>query len=187
MRGLVAFPASPDTVTAFLAHEADGGAKASTIGRRTAAVGHPQNRRSCGPDQPRDGQAVMRGIRRTIGTAPEQKAPATADVLAAMLSHVPTGSPGQAGPRPDRPVVAAALRRSELVALNVEDLAFVAVGLRVTIRHAKTDQDGKGTENAVPHGRNVRPVDAVRDWPPASRRALFSGRSLRRTPSVPGA
>jgi site-specific recombinase XerD len=165
-RGLVAFPATPDTVAAFLAHEADAGAKTSTIGRRAAAIGHAHKiAGAADPTCHETVKRVMRGIRRTIGTAPDQKAPATADVLAAMLSHVPTGS--LRGKR-DRALIAlgfaAALRRSELVALNVEDLAFVAEGLRVTIRHSKTDQDGKGAEIAVPHGRNVRPVDAVRDW-----------------------
>jgi site-specific recombinase XerD len=39
---------------------------------------------------------------------------------------------------------ATACRRSELVALNVEDLEAVEVGLRVTIRRSKTDQEGQG-------------------------------------------
>jgi integrase family protein with SAM-like domain len=37
-RRLDALPASPATVAAFLAHEASGNVKASTIGRRTAAI-----------------------------------------------------------------------------------------------------------------------------------------------------
>jgi integrase len=37
---------------------------------------------------------------------------------------------------------AAALRRSELVALNVEDVDFVDGGMHLTIRRSKTDQEG---------------------------------------------
>jgi integrase len=39
---------------------------------------------------------------------------------------------------------ASALRRSELVALQVEDLTETAEGYRVTIRRSKTDQEGQG-------------------------------------------
>ena len=38
---------------------------------------------------------------------------------------------------------AGALRRSELVALDVEDVEEVPEGLRVTIRRSKTDQEGR--------------------------------------------
>jgi integrase len=57
-----------------------------------------------------------------------------------------------------------AFRRSELVALNVEDLTEEADGLRVVIRKSKTDQEGRGQEIAIPHGRHIRPVAAVKDW-----------------------
>ncbi len=55
------------------------------------------------------------------------------------------------------------LRRSELVALDVEDLAFdLRRGLLVTIRASKTDQEQAGTEVAVPYARAGDNVCAVR-------------------------
>jgi integrase len=59
---------------------------------------------------------------------------------------------------------AGAFRRSELVALTVADLAEVVDGLRVTIRHSKTDQEGQGQEIAIPRGSRLRPVEAVQAW-----------------------
>jgi integrase len=60
---------------------------------------------------------------------------------------------------------AAALRRSELVALNVEDISFVGEGLIVHLRRSKTDQEGEGRKIAVPYGRTLAcPVKAVQDW-----------------------
>jgi integrase len=59
---------------------------------------------------------------------------------------------------------AGAFRRSELVALNVTDLAEVADGFRVTIRRSKTDQEGAGQEIAIPRGSRLRPVEAVQTW-----------------------
>jgi hypothetical protein len=48
--------------------------------------------------------------------------------------------------------LAAALRRSELVTLDVADVAVVAEGLRITVRRSKTDQDAIGEVVGVsPH------------------------------------
>jgi hypothetical protein len=70
--------------------QADGGLKASTIGRRGAAIGYAH--RLAGHEAPGNSEAckaVVRGIRRTIGCAPARKSPATADVIGQMLKHCP--------------------------------------------------------------------------------------------------
>jgi integrase len=59
---------------------------------------------------------------------------------------------------------AGAFRRSELVALKVEDLTEVPDGLRVTIRQSKTDQEGQGQEVAILRGVKLCPVEAVQRW-----------------------
>ncbi|WP_246733511.1 site-specific integrase [Methylobacterium sp. BTF04] len=51
-----------------------------------------------------------------------------------------------------------------MAALQVSDLTDHADGLRVLIRRSKTDQEGRGFEKAIPHGRYVRPVALLRDW-----------------------
>jgi site-specific recombinase XerD len=165
-RGLVALPAATDTVAAFLAAQATGGAKASSISRRCASIRYAH--RLAGHEPPTNAEsvkAVMRGIRRTIGTAKEQKAPATAHRITAMLAGVPTDT--LTGLR-DRALLllgfAGAFRRSELVGLQVADLADAEGGIRVLIRHSKTDQEGQGQEIAIPHGHSLRPVAAVRAW-----------------------
>jgi hypothetical protein len=75
---------------AFLAAEANAGAKASTITRCAAAIRYAH--RLAGhepPTSPETARAVMRGIRRSIGTAKDQKVPATADLIMSMLKHCP--------------------------------------------------------------------------------------------------
>jgi integrase len=91
-------------------------------------------------------------------------APATAECIIAMA------------PRPDGTLVtlrdrallllgfAGAFRRSELVALDVADIEEVAEGLRVTIRKAKTDQEGHGAVIAIVRGEIACPVAALRAW-----------------------
>jgi site-specific recombinase XerD len=168
-RGLEAMPAAATTVARFLSSQADGGKKSSTIGRRAAAIGYAH--KLAGFEPPTGAEtvkAVVRGIRRTIGAAPVRKAPATADVVTQMLSHCPDTLTGLR----DRALLslgfAGAFRRSELVALRVEDLTAAPDGLRVMIRKSKTDQDGLGQEIAIPRGCRIEPVKAIEAWLAAS-------------------
>jgi site-specific recombinase XerD len=164
-RQLDAVPASPATAAAFLAHEASRNVKASTIGRRVAAIRYAH--KLAGLATPTDDElvkATVRGIRRTLGTAKTKKAPATAERLLAMAAN--TG-PGLKGLR-DRALLllgfAGALRRSELVALNIEDVEEVQDGMKITIRHSKTDQEGAGQSIAIPFGKIACPVGALKEW-----------------------
>jgi integrase len=109
-------------------------------------------------------RAVLKGIRRSIGTAPAKKAPATHDLVAAMLATCGSDLRGLR----DRALLvfgfASAMRRSELVELRVEDLTETAEGYRVLIRRSKTDQEGAGQAIAVPRGYRLKPVEALQAW-----------------------
>jgi site-specific recombinase XerD len=59
---------------------------------------------------------------------------------------------------------AGAFRRSELVALNVDDIEKTAEGMLVTLRRSKTDQEGLGRRVAIPRGEIACPVAALRAW-----------------------
>src|SRR6185436_4878134 len=61
---------------------------------------------------------------------------------------------------------AGAFRRSELVALDVEDCAFGKDGLTVTLRRSKTDQQGMGRKVGIPYGSNPEtcPVRTMQAW-----------------------
>ena len=164
-RGLGALPASPATVAAFLAHEASRNVKASTIGRRTAAIRYAH--KFAGLASPTDDElvkATVRGIRRTLGTAKIKKVPATAERLLAMAANTGAGLKGLR----DRALLligfAGALRRSELVAFNIEDIEETPDGMKITIRHSKTDQEGAGQTIAIPFGKIACPVAALKEW-----------------------
>lgn len=60
--------------------------------------------------------------------------------------------------------LASCLRRSELVALRVDDVQRVPEGLRVIIRRSKTDQEARGATVAVPEGRRLHPVARLEAW-----------------------
>lgn len=164
-RGVAALPATAETVAAFLASEAGRGVKTSTIGRRVAAILYAH--KLAGHESPTNSEAVkatMRGIRRSIGTAPTRKAPATADKVRAMVANMPSGLIGMR----DRALLllgfAGAFRRSELVALNIADIQECEAGLRVFIGKSKTDQESRGVTIAIVPGAVACPVKAMKAW-----------------------
>jgi site-specific recombinase XerD len=164
-QGLVALPADPAAVAGFIADEAAKGVKASTLGRRIAAIKYRHKTADvASPTDDERVKAVVRGARRTVGVAPRKLAAATSEKTIGMSTLTRTGLAGQR----DRAILllgfALAARRSELVALNVEDIQECSEGLRVTIRRSKTDQEGAGATIAVCRGSIACPVAAVLDW-----------------------
>jgi len=159
-------PATPEAVALYLTDRASS-CKASTLQRRITAIS--QAHQAAGFDSPTATaivRTVWRGIRRTVGTAYSQKSPATVEVVRSMVAGLP---PTVAGIR-DRAVIllgfAGAFRRSELVALDVEDLSFGPEGVTVTIRRSKTDQEGEGRKVGIPFGKKMQtcPVRALTAW-----------------------
>ena len=86
-------PASPETVATYLASLPKIGLKASTIRRRKAAIafvhrweGHPS------PTHDEAVAKTLSGIRRQLGTAPNQAPPATADIVERVISTIPAAT-----------------------------------------------------------------------------------------------
>lgn len=192
--GFRPLPASPEAVAGFIVSEAEAGRAASTLGRRLAAIRYAHKlARVADPTDDEGVRAAMKGARRKVGVAPTQKAAATAEILAALLMRTPDTLTGKR----DRALLAlgfaGAFRRSELVALDVEDLREDPEGLRVLVRRSKVDQEGRGFEKAIPHGRFIRPVVLVREWldaagiaeGPVFRPVSRSGR-VRKTETISG-
>ena len=89
-RGVDALPAEPEVVAAFLAHEAERGLRASTAARRASGI--RLLHRAAGFETPTTSEIVritLKGIRRRLGIASQQKAPATVEVVLDMVQHVP--------------------------------------------------------------------------------------------------
>ena len=186
-KGVSALPALPETVAAYLAAEART-ARPSTIGRRVAAIRYAH--KLAGLPTPTDAEAVkatVRGIRRTLGTAKGKKAAAVAPKVIAMTSHA---ADGLAGMR-DRALLlvgfGGAFRRSELVALNVEDVTQSDEGLKAVVRRSKTDQEGAGRTVPIARGDIACPAKALHAWLDAAgiTSGPIYGRSTRRARCLP--
>jgi len=166
-RGLERMPATPQTVALYVTHLAPTH-RVATIRRRLAAIAVEHRR--AGLDSPashRIVREIMRGTARRYGSAVRRVDAATVDLVGKMLLAV---RGDDLAAKRDRALLllgfACALRRSELAALDVEDLHFSKRGLLVTIRRSKTDQEGRGVEIAVPHRatESLCAVRATRLW-----------------------
>ena len=142
--GFVPVPAAPATVGAYLASLADSHAP-TTIRRRLSALGkmHRFNDLAWNPAH-RAIQGPLQGALRTRGRPVRKAAALTLPMLRQILASCDQSARG----RRDRALLlfgfVGALRRSELVFLNVEDVAVVPGGLRLRIIRGKTDQAGAG-------------------------------------------
>ena len=164
--GFQPMPTAPEVVGAYLAAAGEGYAL-PTLRRRVAAIA-----RACGvAGQPLDTRhpairETLRGIGRKHG-APARRAAALTTAEVRRLCR--ECGVDLAGVR-DRALFllgfAGAMRRSELVGLDVEHVTWTADGLKLLIERSKTDAEGEGAEIAIPRGRadDTCPVAALKEW-----------------------
>jgi site-specific recombinase XerD len=179
---LESLPASAAVVGLYVTSLARRGLAVSTIRRRAAAIAraHRQAGHLPATSDPRV-LTVMEGIARVRGSAPHKKTALLRDPLLELIDRIdPTTTVGLR----DRALLllgfAVGLRRSELVALAVEDLSPSPDGLRIRIARSKTDQQGRGQELLVVYAESPRPcpVRALRAWIDAAQ--ITTGPVLRR-------
>jgi len=164
--GQPSFPATPETVALYVSDLA-ATHKTSTLTRRISAIS--QAHQIAGLETPTGSakvRLVMAGIRRTKGTAQIGKTPILVDDLRRMLA----GLPGNLLGVRDRALLlvgfCGAFRRSELVALDADDVAVTREGLVLTIRRSKTDQEGEGRKIGIPYASHLEtcPVRSLQEW-----------------------
>jgi integrase len=168
-RGARPLPADPLVVRTYLSYCADRlGLKVSTLQRRVAAIAH-FHRQAGQPLDTNDAafRETWRGIRRTHGVAPEEKAPTVTEEVKAMVERLPATLVGVR----DRALLllgfAGAFRRSELCALDVADIVvWDPDGIRIRVRTSKTDQEGAGLLKDISYAQHPEfcPVRSLRDW-----------------------
>lgn len=158
-------PATPAMVCAYIGDHA-GYYAVATIQRRVASISKAHEVAGLpNPCRSEIVKATLRGLRRKHGTGQRQAKPLMRDDLLLVLDSLGETLRDQR----DRALLllgfAGGFRRSELVALERDDIETVRQGLIVTIRRSKTDQEGAGRRIGIPHGRTRHcPVAAVEAW-----------------------
>ncbi len=159
-------PCGPELVARYIAEHGEALAPAS-LERRLASISVAHAAKGLpSPTKSELVRSVLKGIRRTQGTAQKQAKPLMRDDLFAMLDAMTGSSPKDLR---DRSLLllgfAGGFRRSELVALDVEDFEQVRQGMVINLRKSKSDQEGQGRKIGVPLGRTRHcPVKALEMW-----------------------
>ena len=164
--GRSSMPASAPTVAMFVAALVKTH-KPASIGRKIAsiAVAH----KSAGHESPTQNpmvRAALQGARRTLGTTQSKK-------VAVRVKHIRM----LAASSGDRTIdirnlallvvtYAAAMRRSEIVSLDICDVRFLDEGILLHLSRSKTDQEGAGIDIAIHYGSmpSTCPVRLLRKW-----------------------
>ena len=159
-------PATPEVVGAYLAAAGEGYAL-PTLRRRVAAIA-----RACGVAGPSAGHQASGDPR----DAPRHRPQAWGTSPAGSRTDHGGGQglcracgADLAGAR-DRALFllgfAGAMRRSELVGLDVEHVTWTKAGMKLLIERSKTDAEGEGAEIAIPRGQapDTCPVAALKQW-----------------------
>ncbi|MBC3788901.1 site-specific integrase [Spirosoma utsteinense] len=142
--------------------------KWATIQRRLSAVRKLHDLQGVDyPVQDRQVQTVLEGIRRTIGVRQQQSPAFSVDEFREVIQSLDVTNPQQLR---DKVVLllgfTGAFRRSELVALNLEDLLFTSEGAIIRMRRSKTNQYGDHEEKALfTHAdADLCPVQTLHHW-----------------------
>jgi len=190
--GLCPLPASSEAVAAYLADRATNPYTITTTDRRRGTVTREikclkpsslkrrleaicDRHKEAGYKLERSSACIantMKGIERTVGKAQKQKVPLMTGDIRKAIDAIDVGSennPRLKGVR-DRSLLLlgfmGAFRRSELVAVQVDDLRWVEEGLEVVVRRSKTDQTGEGMVKIIPYGKNLVtcPIRSLKQW-----------------------
>ena len=169
--GLLELPAEPETLVYYITFLGKT-LKASSIKRKMTAIS--QRHETAGYTSPTKTalvKGVWDGIQRNIGIKEEGKDALWLHELRQIVEAIPQSQ--LIGVRNRALLIigwVGALRRSELVGLNIEDISKTRDGLILHLNKSKTDQNGEGQDVALPYVSNslTCPGRSLEDWLAAS-------------------
>jgi integrase len=162
-------PATPTTVALYIADRASS-LRSATITRRLTSI--TKAHQAAGFEESPSSShhfvvsETFKGIRRSIGTAQEGKAP----LLTGDIRRIVGACPETLSGLRDRALIlvgfAGAFRRSELASIEFTHLSFTEDGLIIDLQRSKTDQEAAGRKVGIPFGKEEAtcPVRALRRW-----------------------
>lgn len=166
LHDLSALPALPETVTLWITQLADLGKKPSTISRVITSIS--QIHKAANSDNPINDivRKTMTGISRSDDRSVRKASPVTKKHLIRILENIKTDIIGIRNKAIILIGWAGAFRRSELVAIDFEDLELQDDGVVINIKKSKTDQIGEGYKIGIPYAKEEKlcPVRNLTRW-----------------------
>ena len=163
-------PADPKILSLYLTHLSQT-SKFSTLKRRIASISVVHKLKGFYIDTK---HPVIRenllGIKRVKGSNQKAKKPILINDLKQIIDTIGKFNIREIRQVRDKALIligfAGGFRRSELVALEKDDVEFVREGVKIFVKRSKTDQSGEGMTKAIPSFDNAFycPVLHLQDW-----------------------
>ena len=163
-------PANPKILSLYLTNLSQT-SKFSTLKRRIASISviHKLKGHYIDTKHPIIMENLL-GIKRLKGSNQKAKKPILINDLKALIDVINEIKIKENRKLRDKALIlvgfAGGFRRSELVALEYEDIEFVREGVKIFVRRSKTDQSGEGMTKAIPSFNNALycPVVHLQNW-----------------------
>ena len=167
--GLNSMPSEPKIVTLYLTHLSKS-SKYSTLKRRLASISviHRLNGHYLDTKHPVITENLL-GIKRVKGTYQKAKKPILINDLKEIINAI-NEDKNQINRSKNKALLligfAGGFRRSELVAIFLDDIEFVPEGVKIFVRRSKTDQSGEGMTKGIPYfsSPDYCPVISLKNW-----------------------
>jgi len=177
--GLKPMPSEPKIITLYLTHLSKH-CKFSTLKRRLASISviHKISGHYIDVKHPMITENLM-GIKRILGSYQKAKKPILIDDLKIIVNAIDEDK-NEKNRYKNRALIligfSGGFRRSELVAIDYEDLDFVSEGVKIFVKRSKTDQSGEGMTKGIPYFSNPEycPVISLKKW--IDKTAIKSGK-----------
>ena len=167
--GFSSMPSEPKIVTLYLTHLSKS-AKFSTLKRRLASISviHKLNGHYLDTKHPIITENIL-GIKRTKGTYQKAKKPLLINDLKTIIKAIDEDK-NKSNRVKNKALLligfAGGFRRSELVAIDIDDVEFVPEGVKIFVKKSKTDQSGEGMTKGIPYfsSSSYCPVVSLKNW-----------------------
>ena len=167
--GLNSMPSEPKIITLYLTHLSKS-SKYSTLKRRLASISviHRLNGHYLDTKHPVITENLL-GIKRVKGTYQKAKKPILINELKLIVNAI-NKDKNQISRSKNKALLligfAGGFRRSELVAILLDDVEFVSEGVKIFVKRSKTDQSGEGMTKGIPYfsSPDYCPVISLKNW-----------------------
>jgi len=167
--GFKSMPTEPKILTLYLTHLSQT-SKFSTLKRRLASISviHKLSGLYIDTKHPMITENLM-GIKRIKGSYQKAKKPILINDLKSIINVINKDQNEKSRTKNKALILvgfAGGFRRSELVAIQLEDIDFVPEGVKIFIKRSKTDQSGEGMTKGIPYFSNSEycPVISLKQW-----------------------
>ncbi len=162
-------PSEPKIISLYLTYLSKT-SKFSTLKRRLASISviHKLSGHYIDTKHPMITENLM-GIKRIKGSHQKAKKPLLINDLKVIINAIDQEK-NEITKLKNRALIligfAGGFRRSELVAIDYEDLDFVSEGVKIFVKRSKTDQSGEGMTKGIPYfsSKNYCPVISLKNW-----------------------